>query len=114
MQCKQCGAELPDEARYCLHCGAAVEPPETFRPSAPLPDLDFVQPALAGGMFLGVMSSIPFINAGNCLCCMWVLAGGGIAAFLLTKQRPAGGITYGDGAFAGVMSGLFGAIVATV
>ena len=36
-----------------------------------------------------------------------------MAVFLLTKQRPAG-ITFGDGAFAGVLSGLFGAVVATV
>jgi hypothetical protein len=39
--------------------------------------------------------------------------GGGIAAFLLSKQRPTG-ITYGDGAFAGVLSGLFGAVFATL
>jgi len=32
---------------------------------------------------------------------------------LLTRQRPSG-ITYGDGAFVGVLSGLFGAIVGTV
>ena len=44
---------------------------------------------------------------------MWVLLGGGIAAMLLTRQRPSG-ITYGDGAFVGVLSGLFGAIVGTV
>jgi hypothetical protein len=44
---------------------------------------------------------------------MWVLLGGGIAATLLMKQRPTG-ITYGDGAFVGVLSGLFGAIVGTI
>jgi len=74
--------------------------------------LDFIQPALAGGMFLGVLSSIPFLSLGNCLCCMWVLAGGGIGSLLLTKQRPSG-VTYGDGAFVGVLSGLFGAIIGT-
>jgi len=63
-------------------------------------------------MFLGLLSSLPIIQLGNCFCCMWVLAGGGIAAFLLTKQRP-DGITFGDGAFGGVLSGLFGAVVAT-
>jgi hypothetical protein len=78
-----------------------------------LPDLDFVQPALTGGMFLGLLSSLPFINIGNVCCCMWVLLGGGIAAVLLTRQRPLSSISYGDGAFAGVMSGLFGALVGT-
>ena len=64
-------------------------------------------------MFLGLFSSIPFISAGNLLCCMWVLGGGGLAALMLTRQRPTG-ITYGDGAFVGVLSGLFGAVVATL
>jgi hypothetical protein len=116
-RCRECGANLPDEARFCLQCGTGVEPPlQTEAPQqqqgAPQ-KLDFIQPALAGGMFLGFLSSMPFIMAANCLCCMWVLLGGGIAAMLLMKQRPSG-ITYGDGAFVGVLSGLFGAIVGTV
>jgi len=80
---------------------------------APQPPLDFVQPALAGGMFLGLLSTLPILSAGNAVCCMWVLLGGAIAVTLLAKQRP-GGITYGDGAFVGVLSGLFGAIVGTI
>jgi hypothetical protein len=73
-----------------------------------------VQPALAGGTFLGLLSSLPLLNLGNCLCCMWVLGGGGVATYLLSKQLPGRRLTYGDGAFAGVLSGLFGAIIATV
>src|SRR5207249_4098337 len=41
------------------------------------------------------------------------LLGGGIAAIMLVRQRPSG-ITYGDGAFVGVLSGLFGAVVGTI
>jgi len=116
-QCNECGANLPDHASFCPQCGTPVQPVET-QPVSPSqnavqPALDFIQPALAGGMFLGLLSSLPFISAANCLCCMWVLLGGGIAAMLLTRQRPSG-ITYGDGAFVGVLSGLFGAIVGTV
>ncbi len=115
--CKQCGTELPDHARFCLQCGTSIVPPQEVPPSpvqaAPKPELDFVQPALTGGMFLGFLSSIPYISAGNCLCCMWVLLGGGIAVMMLTKQRPPG-IAYGDGAFAGVLSGLVGAVVGTI
>jgi hypothetical protein len=119
-QCKQCGTELPDHARFCLQCGAPVtppdpqkpeEPPAPPRPGAPLPDLNFIQPAMTGGMFLGLLSSVPFISIG---CCMWVPLGGGIAAVLLTRQRRLSSISYGDGAFAGVMSGLFGAVVGTI
>jgi hypothetical protein len=118
ISCKHCASELPDDARFCLQCGNPVEQEQPAQPpqpplQGPQPELDFVQPALTGGMFLGFLSSIPFIQAGNCLCCMWVLLGGGMAAVLLTKQRPSG-ITYGDGAFVGVMSGLFGAVVGTV
>jgi len=136
--CKQCGTELPEHAKFCLQCGAAVPPeaenerepepehepehepetPETFPPprqrQAPLRELEFFQPAITGGMFLGLLSSIPVISAGNCICCMWVLLGGAIATVLLTKQRPIGSITYGDGAFAGVLSGTFGAVVGTI
>jgi zinc ribbon protein len=114
--CKQCGAELPDEARFCFRCGTPVEQ-ETFdkptEPVGPPPPLEFIQPALAGGMFLGVLSSIPFISAGNCLCCAWVVGGGALATLLLTKQRPSG-VALGDGAFVGVLSGLFGSVVATL
>jgi len=95
----------------------ASEPPAPATPPgqpAPMPDLDFVQPALTGGMFLGLLSSLPIIQAGNCLCCMWVLLGGAIATTMLTKQRPLSQITYGDGAFAGVLSGSFGAVIGTV
>ena len=110
-QCKECGANLPDQARFCLQCGTAVQP-DTPTASPTSHQLDFIQPALAGGMFLGFFSSLPLISAGNALCCMWVLLGGGIAVVMLTRQRPSG-ITYGDGAFVGVLSGLFGAIVGT-
>jgi hypothetical protein len=116
ISCKHCGAELPDHARFCLQCGNAVEPEEPAQqpPSpAPPPPLDFLQPALTGGMFLGVLSSVPIIQAGNCFFCMWVLLGGGIATVMLTRQRPSG-ISYGDGAFAGVLSGLFGSVVGTL
>jgi hypothetical protein len=56
------------------------------------------------------MSSLPFIAFGNLLCCLWIQAGGAIATWLLDKQRP-GGLKYGDGALAGVMSSLVGTIV---
>jgi hypothetical protein len=79
----------------------------------PVQELDFLKPALLGGLTLGVLSAVPIIQLGNCIFCLWAQAGGGLAAWLLDKQRP-GGLKYGDGAFAGVISGLIGAFVTTL
>src|SRR5687768_9328194 len=81
MQCKECGANLPENARYCLQCGTTVGSDPTQQPGQ---KLDFVQPALSGGMLLGFLSSMPIIGFFNCICCMWVLLGGGVATVLLT------------------------------
>ena len=111
-QCKECGATLPEDSRFCLQCGTENKPSER-RSSVPEQDLDFLRPAITGGLALGVLSSIPLIGSLNCVFCLWAQAGGGLAAWLLNKQRP-GGLKYSDGAFGGVFSGLIGAIVATV
>ena len=71
-----------------------------------------LQPALFGGLFTGVLSALPFISAGNCLCCLWVVCGGALAAYLL-QQNQASPIEAGDGAIVGVLSGLVGAVVAS-
>lgn len=114
-QCKGCGVNLPDQAKFCLQCGTpVVASGQSEDPQKQVSGqrLEFIQPALAGGMFLGFLSSLPFLSLANCICCMWVLLGGGIAAMLLQRQRPSA-ITFGDGAFVGVLSGLFGAVVGT-
>ena len=54
-----------------------------------------VQPALLGGLVLGVLSGLPLVNMGNACCCLWVIAGGVIAAYLL-QQRQSVPITSGD------------------
>jgi len=67
-----------------------------------------LQPALIGGLFIGVLSSLPLINMGNCLCCMWVIGGGVVAAYLL-QQNQAAPISTSDGAIVGLLAGLIGA-----
>jgi hypothetical protein len=70
----------------------------------------FGQPALIGGLFMGVLSALPLISAGNICCCLWVVCGGAIAAYLY-QQNLSGPITPGDGALVGLLAGLIGAVV---
>src|SRR5262249_6104136 len=72
--------------------------------------LKFAKPAIVGGILLGLLSSIPIVQAGFGI---WILVGSGLTTHFLLKQRPSG-IAYGDGAFGGVLSGFVGAIVATI
>ncbi len=69
-----------------------------------------LQPALMAGVAMGVLSGLPVISAGNC-CCLWILGGGFLAAYLLQQSHP-DPITIGDGAVVGLLAGIIGAIVA--
>jgi hypothetical protein len=64
-------------------------------------------PALIGGAVAGILSGIPFLN---CLCCLWIIGGAILAAYLLSKDSPVT-MTAGDGALVGAFTGLFAAIV---
>jgi hypothetical protein len=70
----------------------------------------FRQPALIGGLVMGVLSALPLVNAANFCCCLWVVSGGLVAAYLL-QQNQALPITPGDGALVGLLAGLIGAFV---
>ena len=71
---------------------------------------NLTQPALYGGLVMGVLSSLPLISAGNVCCCLWVVGGGLVAAYVL-QQRQATPITPADGALVGLLAGIFGAFV---
>lgn len=68
-----------------------------------------LQPALLGGLAMGVLSALPLISVLNC-CCAWILFGGGLAAYLMQQNHPEP-ITPGDGALVGLLAGLVGAVV---
>ena len=59
---------------------------------------------------MGVLTGLPIVSAGNLCCCMWVIGGGLIAAYVL-QQNEAVPITAGDGATAGLLAGIVGAFV---
>jgi hypothetical protein len=68
-----------------------------------------LQPALLGGLFAGVLSALPFVNMANC-CCLWVIAGGVMAAYIMQQNHPLP-VTLGNGASVGLLAGIFGAII---
>ena len=71
-----------------------------------------LQPVLFGGLFMGVLSALPIISLGNC-CCLWVMGGGVVTAYLTQHGRP-DPIRLGEGAFGGFLSGIVGAVVYAV
>ena len=74
---------------------------------------DRLQPAFWGGLFIGVLSALPLVNAGNCCCCLWVICGGALAAYLRQQSSPVQ-IDAAEGALVGLMAGAIGGVIATV
>src|SRR5690349_9105262 len=68
-----------------------------------------IQPALLGGLFIGVLSALPVVSVGNC-CCAWVIGGGVIAAYLDAQQSNVS-LPLRRGALDGALAGVVGAIV---
>lgn len=72
-----------------------------------------LKPAIIGGVVLGLLSVIPFVNWANLCCCLWALLGGALASYLYIKNSPVPA-TPGDGAILGVMAGVVGAVISVV
>ena len=68
------------------------------------------QPILAGALVMGVLSALPIISVGNSCCCLWIMSGGFVAAYLL-QQGQAAPIAPADGALTGLLAGVAGAFV---
>lgn len=68
-----------------------------------------LQPGLLGGLFIGILSALPFVNIANC-CCLWVITGGILATYVMQQNHPHP-VTIGDGAIVGLLAGVTGAIV---
>jgi hypothetical protein len=71
-----------------------------------------LQPALFGGLFIGVLSALPIINFANC-CCLWVIGGGLLATYLMQQNHPYP-ITAADGALVGLLAGCIGGLLGTL
>ena len=68
-----------------------------------------MQPALLGGLFIGVLSALPIVQLCNC-CCLWIVGGGGLAAYLQQQNQPAP-LNVTGGARVGLIAGIVGAFV---
>src|SRR5690349_15316702 len=74
-----------------------------------------LQPALLGGLFIGVLSSLPIVGAANACCCLWVVSGG-IVTVYLQRQNPRPGATSDafEAVLGGVIAGIVGAAISFV
>jgi hypothetical protein len=71
------------------------------------------QPALLGGLFIGVLSSLPVVNAANLCCCLWVVAGGLLTTYLEQQDRP-DAVPASEAALGGLLAGVVGAVLASI
>ena len=77
------------------------------------PKPEYFRPALVAGAVAGLLSGLPLIGAGNCLCCLWIVGGAAMASKLLAGQTP-GLLKAGDGALVGALTGIVAAVVDTI
>lgn len=71
------------------------------------------QPALIGGVALGILSGITFlipVPLANWCCCLWGILGGALAVYVYIKRSPTP-VRVGDGAILGLLAGGIGALI---
>jgi len=68
------------------------------------------KPALVCGIAAGVLTAVPLVN---CLCCLWIIGGAILAAYLFSKSSPAP-LTPGEGAVLGILTGIMAAVADSV
>jgi hypothetical protein len=66
--------------------------------------------AMIGGVVIGLLSGIPYVNLVNVFCCLWIIAGGALASYLYIKKSPAP-VNIGEGAMIGALAGAIGMVV---
>lgn len=66
-----------------------------------------LKPAVLGGLIVGILSAIPFLNY---CCCLWAIGGGLLAGMLYIKDAPAR-VSTGDAAVVGALAGLVGGLI---
>ena len=67
-----------------------------------------LQPALLGGLLIGVLSSLPVVSM---CCCLWMLVGGALAVYL-QQQKQVEPIEAADAVLSGLLAGVIGGLIA--
>jgi len=77
---------------------------------------DKVIPALYGGVIMALISTIPFLNFLNCICCAGIMLGGFFGVFFYKNNFTPDTLPYtsGDCMAVGAFAGLFGAVIGTI
>lgn len=71
------------------------------------------QPALLGGLFIGILSALPIIGAFNACCCLWVVVGGVLTTYLMQQNDPLP-LETSAAAMGGLIAGASGGVIMTV
>jgi len=71
------------------------------------------QPALLGGLFIGILSSLPVIGVFNACCCLWVVSGGVLTTYLMQQNEPQP-IETSTAALSGLIAGSLGGLIAAI
>jgi hypothetical protein len=69
-----------------------------------------IQAVLLSGLFIGLLSALPVVNIANC-CCVWVIGGGILAAYLQQQNEGGRSLPVARGATVGLLAGVAGAFV---
>ena len=120
-----CGAELPDNARFCHQCGKPQrdEPVVTPEQGPPAPGeppvlslpVTFGNPiavraALLSASISALLTVIPIVSLG---CCLWVIGGGFVSVFIYSR-RTGLVLSTGDGVRMGWITGLLTFVIGMV
>jgi hypothetical protein len=74
------------------------------------PKPNYFRPALIAGAVAGLLSGLPLLSIGNCVCCLWIVGGAALSVRWLAKDSPVR-LTSGDGALTGALTGIVAAVV---
>lgn len=110
-RCVVCGKDLCTDCNiikegqnYCRDClGMGEVPVELGK---------MLLPVLGCGLLGGVLSIIPIVQFGNCLCCLWIILAGGLAVFILKRYyNIKGKISTGNALITGGSTGFVASFI---